>query len=64
MSATTENSPWHVVAGTLADAGCDLVVGLPSDEPGLMDAARTVPGLRVVGVRDQRAGACAAIGHA
>ncbi|WP_331717773.1 thiamine pyrophosphate-binding protein (plasmid) [Streptomyces zaomyceticus] len=64
MSVTTENHPWLVVAGTLADAGCDLVVGLPSDEPGLMDAARTVPGLRVVGVRDQRAGACAAIGHA
>ncbi|MFC8763293.1 thiamine pyrophosphate-binding protein [Streptomyces sp. NPDC057193] len=64
MSATTENPPWYVVAGTLADAGCDLVVGLPSDEPGLMDAARTMPGLRVVGVRDQRAAACAAIGHA
>ncbi|MYV67648.1 thiamine pyrophosphate-binding protein [Streptomyces sp. SID2131] len=64
MSTITENHPWHVVAETLADAGCDLVVGLPSDEPGLMDAAGTVPGLRVVGVRDQRAGACAAIGHA
>ncbi|MFJ3906197.1 thiamine pyrophosphate-binding protein [Streptomyces sp. NPDC090025] len=64
MSATTETHPWDVVAGTLADAGCDLVVGLPSDEPGLMDAAGAVPGLTVVGVRDQRAGACAAIGHA
>ncbi|MGW7409798.1 thiamine pyrophosphate-binding protein [Streptomyces sp. NPDC054833] len=64
MSATPDHHPWHVVAGTLADAGCDIVVGLPSDEPGLMDAARTTPGLRVLGVRDQRAGACAAIGHA
>lgn len=64
MSATTETRPWHVAAATLADAGCDVVVGLPSDEPGLMDAARAVPGLRVLGVRDQRAGACAAIGHA
>ncbi|OKJ48553.1 hypothetical protein AMK27_37830 [Streptomyces sp. CB02009] len=64
MSATTETHPWHVAAATLADAGCDVVVGLPSDEPGLMDAARAVPGLRVLGVRDQRAGACAAIGHA
>ncbi|MFC8956447.1 thiamine pyrophosphate-binding protein [Streptomyces sp. NPDC057101] len=64
MSATTETHPWHVAAATLADAGCDVVVGLPSDEPGLMDAARVVPGLRVLGVRDQRAGACAAIGHA
>ncbi|MEU1228948.1 thiamine pyrophosphate-binding protein [Streptomyces sp. NPDC005828] len=64
MSATTETHPWHVVAATLADAGCDAVFGLPSDEPGLMDAAGEVPALRVVGVRDQRAGACAAIGHA
>ncbi|MEU5090316.1 thiamine pyrophosphate-binding protein [Streptomyces sp. NPDC021356] len=64
MSATFDTHPWHVVAATLADAGCDVVVGLPSDEPGLMDAARTAPGLRVLGVRDQRVGACAAIGHA
>ncbi|MEU2056758.1 thiamine pyrophosphate-binding protein [Streptomyces bungoensis] len=63
MSAPPDTHPWHVVAATLADAGCDVVVGLPSDEPGLMDAARTTPGLRVLGVRDQRAGACAAIGH-
>ncbi|MHC5705743.1 thiamine pyrophosphate-binding protein [Streptomyces tirandamycinicus] len=64
MNVTDEAHPWHVAAGTLADAGCDAVFGLPSDEPGLMDAARDVPGLKVVGVRDQRAGACAAIGHA
>ncbi|WP_445282517.1 thiamine pyrophosphate-binding protein [Streptomyces sp. DSM 118148] len=63
MSAPADTHPWHVVAATLADAGCDVVVGLPSDEPGLMDAAHTTPGLRVLGVRDQRAGACAAIGH-
>ncbi|MFH8385260.1 thiamine pyrophosphate-binding protein [Kitasatospora sp. NPDC018058] len=61
---TTETHPWNVVADTLADAGCDSVFGLPSDEPGLMDAAAGHPRLRVVGVRDQRVGACAAIGHA
>ncbi|MFG2714933.1 thiamine pyrophosphate-binding protein [Streptomyces goshikiensis] len=61
---TTENHPWNLVATTLADAGCDSVFGLPSDEPGLMDAATGHPRLRVVGVRDQRVGACAAIGHA
>ncbi|MEU8521235.1 thiamine pyrophosphate-binding protein [Streptomyces sp. NPDC048577] len=60
----TETHPWNVAALTLADAGCDIVVGLPSDEPGLMDAARSVPTLHVLTVRDQRAGACAAIGHA
>ncbi|MCY0942954.1 thiamine pyrophosphate-binding protein [Streptomyces antarcticus] len=64
---TTENhvrNLWNLVAETLADAGCDSVFGLPSDEPGLMDAAAGQPRLRVVGVRDQRVGACAAVGHA
>ncbi|MER5571367.1 thiamine pyrophosphate-binding protein [Streptomyces goshikiensis] len=61
---TTDHHPWHVVARTLADAGCDAVFGLPSDEPGLMDAAGSYAGLRVVAVRDQRVAACAAIGHA
>ncbi|OKK14256.1 hypothetical protein AMK16_30885 [Streptomyces sp. CB00455] len=61
---TTDHSPWHVVARALADAGCDAVFGLPSDEPGLMDAAASYAGLRVVAVRDQRVAACAAIGHA
>lgn len=64
---TTENHArdlWDLAAETLADAGCDSVFGLPSDEPGLMDAAAGQPRLRVVGVRDQRVGACAAIGHA
>ncbi|MGW0753286.1 thiamine pyrophosphate-binding protein [Streptomyces sp. NPDC002587] len=61
---TTDHSPWHVVARALADAGCDAVFGLPSDEPGLMDAAGSYADLRVVAVRDQRVAACAAIGHA
>lgn len=61
---TTDHHTWHVVARTLVDAGCDAVFGLPSDEPGLMDAAGSQPGLRVVPVRDQRVAACAAIGHA
>ncbi|MFE2341163.1 thiamine pyrophosphate-binding protein [Streptomyces sp. NPDC059431] len=61
---STDHHPWHVVARTLADAGCDAVFGLPSDEPGLMDAAGSLADLRVVPVRDQRVAACAAIGHA
>ncbi|MGW1777063.1 thiamine pyrophosphate-binding protein [Streptomyces sp. NPDC002104] len=61
---STDHHPWHVVARTLADAGCDAVFGLPSDEPGLMDAAGCRADLRVVPVRDQRVAACAAIGHA
>ncbi|MCY0937624.1 thiamine pyrophosphate-binding protein [Streptomyces sp. H34-S4] len=61
---TTDHHTWHVVARTLADAGCDAVFGLPSDEPGLMDAAGSCAELRVVPVRDQRVAACAAIGHA
>jgi len=66
---------WHTVAATLAEAGCGLVVGVPSDEPGLLDAALDLAsniapdaadggGLRPVVVRDQRAGACIATGHA
>ncbi|MGI8329148.1 thiamine pyrophosphate-binding protein [Actinomadura scrupuli] len=54
---------WAAVAATLADAGCELVVGVPADEPGLLDAAGPVPGLRAVTVRDQRIGACLATGH-
>ncbi|MCX5205052.1 thiamine pyrophosphate-binding protein [Streptomyces sp. NBC_00237] len=60
----TQSPPWHVAATALADAGCDVVIGLPSDEPGLMDAAEAQDRMRVIGVRDQRVGACAAIGHA
>ncbi|MFI6296478.1 thiamine pyrophosphate-binding protein [Nonomuraea sp. NPDC050790] len=55
---------WRHVAAVLAGAGCHLVTGVPSDEPALLDAALTVPGLKGVPVRDQRAGACLAAGHA
>ncbi|GLZ06505.1 acetolactate synthase, large subunit, biosynthetic type [Actinomadura sp. NBRC 104412] len=55
---------WDVVAATLDEAGCDVVVGLPSDEPGLLDAAQRRSAPAAVAVRDQRAGACAAVGHA
>lgn len=61
---STRRSVWHFVARTLSQAGCDLTVGVPSDEPGLLDAAITTPGMKVVAVRDQRAGACVATGHA
>lgn len=54
---------WDLIARTIADTGCRLVIGLPSDEPGLLDAADRHPGLEALGVRDQRVGACAAIGH-
>ncbi|GAA3545136.1 thiamine pyrophosphate-binding protein [Streptomyces osmaniensis] len=54
---------WDLISRTIADAGCRLVVGLPSDEPGLLDAADRHPDLKALGVRDQRVGACAAIGH-
>ncbi|MFJ4367769.1 thiamine pyrophosphate-binding protein [Streptomyces chartreusis] len=56
-------SAWDLIARTIADAGCRLVVGLPSDVPGLLDAADRHPDLKALGVRDQRVGACAAIGH-
>ncbi|MFD5010645.1 thiamine pyrophosphate-binding protein [Streptomyces chartreusis] len=56
-------SAWDLIARTIADAGCRLVIGLPSDEPGLLDAADRHPDLEALGVRDQRVGACAAIGH-
>ncbi|WP_327327150.1 thiamine pyrophosphate-binding protein [Streptomyces sp. NBC_01210] len=57
-------SAWQQAAGCLADAGCETVFGLPTDEPGLLDAADAHPKLRAVGVRAHRAGACMAIGHA
>jgi acetolactate synthase I/II/III large subunit len=53
---------WDRVAVLLAEAGCDLAVGVPADESGLLDAG--VEGLRTVIVRDQRVGACLATGHA
>ncbi|NUK49171.1 thiamine pyrophosphate-binding protein [Streptomyces lunaelactis] len=55
---------WQQAADCLADAGCETVFGLPTDEPGLLDAADAHPELRAVGVRAHRAGACMAIGHA
>lgn len=55
---------WDAVARTLADAGVRLVLGLPSDEPGLLDAATALPELQVRVVGDQRIAACAAAGYA
>ncbi|MFI1395464.1 thiamine pyrophosphate-binding protein [Streptomyces sp. NPDC020681] len=57
-------SAWRHAADALAEAGCETVFGLPTDEPGLLDAADEHPKLRAVGVRGHRAGACMAIGHA
>ena len=57
-------SAWQQAADCLAEAGCETVFGLPTDEPGLLDAADAHPKLRAVGVRGHRAGACMAIGHA
>ncbi|MFD9498936.1 thiamine pyrophosphate-binding protein [Streptomyces sp. NPDC060035] len=55
---------WPVAARTLREAGCEVVIGLPADEPGLLDAAASTDGLTTVPVRDQRAGACAAVAAA
>lgn len=55
---------WPTAARTLRDAGCEVVIGLPADEPGLLDAAASTGGLTAVPVRDQRAGACAAVSAA
>ncbi|MCX4764964.1 thiamine pyrophosphate-binding protein [Streptomyces sp. NBC_01275] len=55
---------WQAVADTLAASGVRRVFGLPSDEPGLLDAATAVPGLDVTVVGDQRVAACAAAGWA
>jgi acetolactate synthase I/II/III large subunit len=55
---------WAYVAELLAEAGCELVAGLPADEPGLLDAAEDAPALRAVVTRDQRVAACLAAGHA
>lgn len=58
-----DRTPWEWVAHVLAEAGCGLVTGLPSDTSGLLDAALRHPTLRALPVRDQRIAACAAIGH-
>ncbi|MET7338494.1 thiamine pyrophosphate-binding protein [Nonomuraea sp. NPDC005650] len=55
---------WRFIARVLAAAGCGMVTGLPSDEPGLLDAAAEAGELRAIPVRDQRVAACAAIGYA
>ncbi len=55
---------WAAVAHTLAAGGVRHVFGLPSDEPGLLDAASAVPGLGVTVIGDQRTAACAATGYA
>ncbi|ACU38685.1 thiamine pyrophosphate-binding protein [Actinosynnema mirum] len=55
---------WSAVADVLAATGCSSVFGLPSDEPGLLDAADAHPGLRAWRIGDQRTAACAAAGHA
>ncbi|WP_434599912.1 thiamine pyrophosphate-binding protein [Streptomyces sp. A5-4] len=55
---------WSVVSHTLADAGVRMVLGIPSDEPGLLDAAQILPQLDVRVVGDQRIAACAAVGYA
>ncbi|MGV9381897.1 thiamine pyrophosphate-binding protein [Nonomuraea sp. NPDC003707] len=55
---------WDALARTLADAGCRAVFGLPSDEPGLLDAAARLPGPTVHVISDQRIAACAAAGYA
>ncbi|WP_197320821.1 thiamine pyrophosphate-binding protein [Saccharomonospora sp. NB11] len=60
----TSRPCWEVVTDVLSEYGCTTVFGLPSDEPGLLDAAanRTEFDVRVVG--DQRVAACAAAGYA
>jgi acetolactate synthase-1/2/3 large subunit len=55
---------WAAIAHTFADAGCRVVFGLPSDEPGLLDAAHAGGRLDVRVVGDQRVAACAAAGYA
>lgn len=58
------NGAWSVLARALARGGCGTVVGVASDDPGLLDAAIVESGLRVVPVRDQRVAAAVAAGYA
>ncbi|WP_328393756.1 thiamine pyrophosphate-binding protein [Streptomyces sp. NBC_00390] len=55
---------WRRAADALAEAGCETVFALPTDEPGLLDAADIHPELRAVAVRAHRTAACMATGHA
>lgn len=54
---------WDTIAAVLAAAGCRAVVGVPADEPALLDAAQRHPQLVALRVRDHRLGACVAAGH-
>lgn len=58
------SAAWDVLSTALADAGCVTVFGVPTDEPGLLDAAASDERLTAIMVRDQRAGACQAAGYA
>lgn len=64
MSKQMRTTTWNTVAEVLADAGCGLVVGLPADAPGLLEAAAEHPALTAVPVRDQRIGPSLAAGWA
>jgi acetolactate synthase I/II/III large subunit len=64
MPDTSRMRCWDAVAHTLARSGVRRLFGLPSDEPGLLDAASATPGLEVTILGDQRIAACAATGYA
>ncbi len=58
------SSGWAYIAELVAETGCELVAGLPADEPGLLDAADGTPSLRAVTARDQRVAASLVAGYA
>ena len=55
---------WNCAADVLSKAGCRAVLGVPSDDPGLMDAALRHPALELHVFGDQRIASCAAAGYA
>lgn len=55
---------WEQLVGLFADSGVTSFFGLPSDDPGLLDAATAESRSRAVIVRDQRSAALAATGYA
>lgn len=55
---------WAATTAAFADAGCGAVFGVPTDEPGLLDAAAASDRIAAFPVRDQRAGASHACGYA